>query len=139
LNVGAHVNNLGVFHAPPTYNVTATGVTLNGGTLIAGDLIDDKGTWAINTGATFQYGTGTVAFTSGAAQSIIGTGIASFNNLTVNKSAGTLTQSTTPTTLNIFGDFTQTLGGFTPIAAGTLNVGGDWIYTAGTFTPGTGT
>ena len=90
----------------------------------------------INNGGNVVPGTGLVAFTLGAAQSIGGTAASqTFYNLTVNKTAGTLTFAGSTTTLNA-NTLTLTLGGFT--ACANINLTGNFAYTAGTFTPGTG-
>ncbi len=97
------------------------------------------GNWT-NNGGTFNPGSAMVTFNGAGAQAINGTAAAqTFNNFTINKAGGTLSSAGSTTSLTILGNYQQTLGNFTPIAAGTINVGGNWSHDAGTFTPNTNT
>lgn len=114
-------------------NVTITG-TLNGHI----SNMNVNGNWTSN-GGTFNGGTGAVTFTGAGAQAINGTSvIQTFNDIVVNKAAGTVTVggSTTTMTLN---NYTQTAGNMTFMAGGLINVAGNWTHNAGTFTPSTST
>ena len=146
---GVQVTGAGLTQNTPA-NLTInnpTTVTLSGATTISGNLLISQGTlstsgnnynmniggnWT-NNGGIFTPGNGTVTFTDNSS-SINGTATTqTFNNLTVNKTAGqTLSVSGGTTTLVVNGAFTQTLGNFT--APATMSVSGNTTLTAGTFT-----
>lgn len=143
--------------------VGSSDVVLTTGTFTAPATINITGNWS-NNGGTFVQGTGTVNFTGNAAQAIGGTTVSqTFNNLVVNKSAGTLSKGGSTVTLTC-NSYTNTAGtfnatGFTTAfnvnasasgsnvvltagtfqAPATMNVTGNWTNNGGTFTPGTGT
>lgn len=115
------------------------------------------GNWTRNGWGTFNASTGTINFT-GSSSSINGTlGTQSFNNITLNKTAGqTLSVAGGTTQLNVGGTFQQTSGNFTApasmsvtgnatllsgtfTAGNSLTLNGDFIRNGGTFTPGSGT
>ena len=115
------------------------------------------GNWTRNGWGTFNASTGTINFT-GSSSSINGTlGTQSFNNVTINKTAGqTLSVTGSTNQLNVSGTFQQTTGNFTAPAtmsitgnttllSGTFTAGnsltlvGDFTRNGGTFTPGSGT
>ncbi|MCX5696947.1 MAG: hypothetical protein NTU54_03075, partial [Candidatus Omnitrophica bacterium] len=126
------------------------GVTLNSSPAISGTLtltsgalgangynIGIAGDWT-NNGGTFTYGSGTVTFNGAGAQAINGTSNSqTFNNLIIQKAAGTTLSvggSTTSLTVN---NLTETTGNF--IAPATLNINGNLTITGGTFTAGANT
>ncbi len=128
LSAGASTTTLGL------NTLTLTAGTLDAGTATA---INVTGDWT-NDGSTFTPGTSTVTFNGSAAQAINGSAASqTFNNMTVNKSGGTLAVggSTTALTLN---SATLTAGTFDAGTAATINVAKDWSNNA-TFTPGSGT
>ena len=110
---------------PLTINTGSTLITNNFQLTIGGNFTNNSGT--------FTPGTGTVVF-NGNSTAINGTSTTqTFNNITVNKTAGqTLSVGGSTTTLNIGGAFTQTSGNFT--APATMSVTGNTTLTTGTFT-----
>jgi hypothetical protein len=141
--------------AAPTYsNLAISGAgakTLGGGTITV------SGNWTNSSAGAVDATGSTVNFTGNSA-AINGTSVTqTFNNLTVNKTAGqTLSIGGSTTTLNVNGAFTQTLGNFTgpatmvvtgatTLTAGTFTAGAslstsnNWTNNGGTFTPGAGT
>jgi len=135
---------------------TTNSVTLASGTInIAGNLAN---TASFTSGGVVATGN-TVVFDGAGTQSITGTQTTqTFNNLTVNKSSGTLTVTGSTTALDLSGDFSLASGTFTAPttmtiagavalsspggtwnAGSTTNVAGDWTNDAGTFTSGDGT
>ena len=120
------LNNLTISNF--TYNTTvnlASDITVNGALTLSGTQaflnagaqnINIKGTWTNSASTTaFTPGTGTVTW-MGAAASIAGTYATTFNNLTVNIGANTLTISTAPT---VNGTLTLTSG---TVALGTIGL-----------------
>ncbi len=155
LNVAAFTQTLGDFTAPATLSTTGT-VTLTAGTFTAGANLNIGGTTTnfTNNGATFTPGSGTVTFTGSGNQAINGISpILNYNNLTINKSGGTLSVGasplnvvnltrtagtfTAPFTVNVSGNVLLTAGTYT--AGANTNIGGDFTNNGGTFTPGTNT
>jgi len=146
---GTQVTGTGLSQNTPaniTFNNPTT-VSLSAATTISGNLLISQGTlstsasnfnlsvggnWT-NSSGTFTPGTGTVTFTGNAA-SINGTATTqTFNNVTVNKTAGqTLSVTGSTTSLVLNGAFTQTSGNFT--APETISVTGNTTLTAGNFT-----
>jgi hypothetical protein len=84
------VNNLtettGNFTAPATLNINGT-ATLTAGTFTAGANTNVGGDWT-NYGAMFTHSSGTVTFNGTFAQALGGSAGTTFNNLTINNSAG---------------------------------------------------
>lgn len=117
-------------------NMTLTAGTLDGGVAtfyMAG------GNWT-NNGGTFTPSSGTVSFTGSGAQAINGTAASqTFNHLTVNKSAGTLSVSGSTTSLTANGNITLDAGTFDKGTAANIYANGNWTNNGGTFTHGTGT
>src|SRR6476620_1002720 len=102
--------------------------------------VNVAGNWTLDNTATFTAGSGTntVTFNGTGAQNLNGTATTeTFNNFTVNKSAGTLSIEGSLATLNIAQDLSITQG---TLAAGTatINVARNWSN-AGTFTANTST
>jgi len=97
--------------------------------------INLSGDWT-NNGGTFTPATSTVTFNGSGAQNINGSvATQTFNNLVVNKTAGTtLSVGGSTTTLNVGGIFTETQGNFN--APATMAVTGNITLAAGTFTAG---
>ena len=127
------LNNLTISNF--TYNTTvnlASDITVNGALTLSGTQaflnagaqnINIKGTWTNSASTTaFTPGTGTVTW-MGAAASIAGTMATTFNNLTVNTGANTLTISTAPT---VNGTLTLT-SGTVALGTQTLTAKGDFI------------
>jgi hypothetical protein len=104
----------GSFTPPATLNINGN-LLQSGGTLTAGANINVAGNWTRNSG-TFTQGPNTVTF-NGTSQTIAGSSATTFNNLTVNASAG-LALSTGPT---VNGTLTLTSGAVT--SAGSLTMG----------------
>jgi hypothetical protein len=111
LTVNKSANTLSV--GGSTTSLTAnSNVTLTAGTFDKGTAttINAGGNWT-NNGGTFTYGTGTVNFNGTAAQAINGTASAqTFYNLTVNKSADTLSISGSTGTVTVNNTLTFTSG-----------------------------
>jgi len=150
--------NTGTTNATAASSISVLGnVTLTAGTFTASSsAISVGGNWT-NNGATFTPGTSTITFNNiVTSQAINGTAASQiFNNLTVNKTAQTLsvggsatsltannyTQTsgnfTAPATFNINGAATLTIGTYT--AGANTNIIANWTNTAATFTAGTGT
>ena len=84
---GAYTQTQGNFTAPATLTVGGN-TTLTAGTFTAGANVSVAGNWT-NNGATFTPGTGTVTFT-GNTSTIGGSVAPTFQNLTINKTAGNL-------------------------------------------------
>jgi hypothetical protein len=140
--------------------VVAGDVTLNAGALdvTAGNFaLSVGGNWS-NNGGTFTPQNGLVTFNGSGAQSITGTpSTQSFANLTISKSAGTLTVTGSTTAVSLSGAFAMnsgtftaptsmtvagavTLSGGTWNAGSTTNVAGNWTNNTGaTFNSGDGT
>jgi hypothetical protein len=137
---GTYINDV-------TINESTASITLGGDLSITGNLnittgilnadgknISIGGDWT-NTGTfTSGGGTQTVIFNGIGAQSIVSGGT-SFNALTVNKTAGTLTANTNVETA---AGFSITAGEFAHDSS-TVAVNGDFSQSAGTFTQGSGT
>lgn len=119
-----------------TINI-AGDVTLTAGTLDAGTATNismTSGNWTSN-GATFIPRNSTITFSGSGAQAINGTDtIQTFNSITVNKSAGTLSIGGSTAALVLNGNHTITAGGFNAGTAAAINVAGNWTMTGGTFT-----
>jgi hypothetical protein len=86
LTVNNFTQTTGNFKAPATLNINGS-ATLTGGTFTAGAIINLSGNWT-NNGATFDNADGTVNYSGSSAQTIGGSATNTFNNLTVNNSAG---------------------------------------------------
>ncbi len=103
-------------------------------------LLGNNGTYVLNlsNSANFNVGTGGLIFVGAVNQVINGTAASyTFNNMTVNMTAGFTTSTTGAiTTLNV-ANYTQTQGNWTPPA--NFNVTGNWTHDNGTFTPGVNT
>jgi hypothetical protein len=127
------------------------------GSFVAPTTVNVGGNWE-HDGDTFVPGAGTVNFNGSGPQTIGSTAFATetFNNVVVNKTAGTLLNTggvitamavnnytntqgnfNAPTTMSVAGNATLTSGTLT---AGTLiDIKGNWTNNGGTFAPGTGT
>ncbi|MBI4970897.1 MAG: DUF2341 domain-containing protein [Candidatus Omnitrophica bacterium] len=117
---------------PSTFH-TLGGEVTSASVLVAGsNSINVGGNWT-NTGATFNANTGTVTFDGAGIQNITSSGT-SFNNFTVNKSAGS---AVLIDALDVNGNVIITAG---DLASGGQNikVAGNWTN-SGTFTAGSGT
>ncbi len=106
--------------------VTASGAAKDvfigtGATMVinAGQSLQVNGDWT-NNGTFTPDATGTVEFVGGTAQSIGGSSAINFTNLTLNKSANTLTLNTP---VNISGTFTMTAGNISSTSTNLLTVG----------------
>jgi hypothetical protein len=119
-----------------TINI-AGDVTLTAGTLDAATATNinmTSGNWTSN-GATFIPRSSTITFNGSGAQAINGTDtIQTFNSITVDKSAGTLSIGGSTAALVLNGNHTITAGGFNAGTATAINVAGNWTMTGGTFT-----
>ncbi|MEO6436433.1 MAG: hypothetical protein ABIP55_11840, partial [Tepidisphaeraceae bacterium] len=114
-------------------------VTLTSGTFTAGTAtgINVGGNWT-NNGGLFTPGAGLVTFNGSGAQAIGGTAATqSFNDLAVNKTAGTLSAAGSTTTLGLK-SVTLTLGTFANGTASAINLSGNWTNNGGIFTGGSG-
>jgi hypothetical protein len=102
--------------------------------------LGNNGLYALNlsNAAGFNMGTGGVVFVGGVNQVINGTAVSyTFNNMTVNMTAGFTTSTAgSITSLNV-ANYIQTQGNWTPPA--NFNVTGNWTHDNGTFTPGVNT
>lgn len=147
LTLGGSLFNDGTYTAgtnTTTFNGTssvagATNTTFNN-VLITGTLnghvvnMNVAGSWT-NNGGTFNPGNALVTFTTNSAAAITGTSAAqNFNNLTVNKSGGSLSVTASTTTLTLAGNFLLTVGTFVAPTNGFFNVGGNFTHTTGTYT-----
>ncbi|MFT3683023.1 MAG: sugar-binding protein [Ferruginibacter sp.] len=104
----------------PAQNITCAAVDIKAnGTLtaVASNTISCSGNWA-NAG-TFNRSTGTVVLNGGAAQTISGTNVTTFNNLTVNNTSGGITLSKAAT---VAGTLTLTSGIVTTDATNLLTL-----------------
>ncbi|MGZ4059870.1 MAG: beta strand repeat-containing protein, partial [Bacteroidia bacterium] len=100
--------------------------------------LSSNGTFALSVDGTFTIGTGGVTF-KGNVDQLITASIAAltFNDMTVNMTAGfTTSTGGSLTTINVK-NYTQTQGNYTPPA--NFNVSANWTHDAGTFTPGVNT
>lgn len=151
-----YTNTQGNITYPSTVTVAGT-FTINNGTVTGGTLVDVNGNIALNNGtlvapttlnagsswskaaaATFTPGSGTVVFDGSGTQTINGTTVTQvFNDIVLNKTAGSQVNTGGSTTGITCVDFTQTLGNFA--APATVTIGGDVVLTAGTYTAGTNT
>jgi hypothetical protein len=111
LTVNKSSNTLSVSGSTTTLTLNSD-LTLNAGTFDKGTAttINVAGDW-VNNGGTFTYGTGTVNFNGTTAQAIKGTAPGqTFYNLTVNKSADTLSISGSTATVTVNNTLTFTNG-----------------------------
>ncbi len=116
-----------------TGNTTSTaGFRITGGTLSLGtNRLNVGGDFEVN-GGTFTPGTGLLVLNGAAAQSVSST---SFEDLTIDKSGGTVTPAVnTTSTGNLV-----LLGGTLALGTKALDIGGDFTVNGGVFTPGTAT
>ncbi len=124
----------------PTVALTIGGnVTMASGTsFTSGNFTHNvAGNWT-NNGGIFTPGTGTINFNGGGARFINGTANTQiFNNLTINKTGGSLNVSGGTTIVSMNGGVTLTAGTFNAGTAVMINVAGNWTNNA-TFTPGIG-
>ncbi len=152
----------GNFTAPATMNINGN-YTLMDGTYTAGSNTNVKGDWSHSSSGTalFIPGINSVTFNGTGAQSIKGTATSeTFYNVIVNKTAGTLLNTSGNITSITTNNFTNTLGNFTApatlnitststsaltmttgtfTAGATININGNWTNNGGTFTPSTNT
>ncbi len=100
--------------------------------------LSNNGTFALSVDGTFNMGTGGVIFKGNVNQLITSTiPTLTFNDMTVNMTAGfTTSTGGSLTTINVK-NYTQTQGNYTPPA--NFNVSANWTHDAGTFTPGVNT
>ena len=136
--IGGNLTFSGTASATGVVGLTVTGDVIigSGTTFTSGTFTHNvAGNWT-NNGGTFTSGSGTVNFT-GSNKAINGTAATqTFNNITINKTAGQLLSvGGSTTTLTVNGNFTETTGNFT--APATMSVGGNLTLSAGTFTAGT--
>ena len=129
-------NNLtqttGNFTAPATMNIDGS-LLISAGTYTAGSNTNIGGNYTLNVLNGFVHSSGTVNFNGSSSQTIAGSQVTSFNNLTVTNTASSIAVSTNANvsgTLNLNGSATS----ITPAAAIVFNSAGG----AGTVT-GTGT
>lgn len=131
-----------------TDSIAVGGLVLSGGTLRdgtpdynGGQSINITGAagWS-NNGGTFIASNGTLYFSGNAAQTLSGTGATqTFNNLSINKTGGSVTVAGSTNTLNINGDLTINSGTFDKGTATTINLTrGNWVNNGGDFIPGSG-
>lgn len=131
-----------------TDSIAVGGLVLSGGTLRdgtpdynGGQSINITGAAGfINSGGTFIASNGTLYFSGNAAQTLSGTDAAqTFNNLSINKTGGSVTVTGSTNTLNINGDLTINSGTFDKGTATTINLTrGNWVNNGGDFIPGSG-
>jgi len=123
INTGATLTT-----ASGTNTLTVAGsLTINSGaslTVLGINTLTVGGNWT-NNGGTFTPGSGTVIFNCNNSYAINGTATSqTFNNINENITGnGTLSVGGSITTLNVLGNFTQSLGHFAPPA--TMTIGGD--------------
>ena len=130
INNTSGVTAAGTISVSGDLTLTAGAFTPSASLNLAGNLIDN--------GGTFTHNNGTVTFT-GSSSAINGTDNSeTFYNLIVNKTAGqTLSTGGSMATITVDNDFTETLGNFT--APATMTITGNTVLTAGTFTAPSGT
>ncbi|NBW34545.1 MAG: hypothetical protein EBR30_05900 [Cytophagia bacterium] len=119
-------------------NISTTNLLLTSGILTApSSAINVSGNWTYN-GGVFSPGIGTVNFNGTGAQTINGTvATQTFNNISINKTAGTLLNVSGSTVSLAVGAFTQNTGNFT--APATFTATGAVILNGGVYTSGTNT
>ncbi len=114
-------------------NVIGNLTLQSGTTLIADGLnISTSGNWVNN--GTFSSGGNTVSFTGAGTQTLTNPSGELFNNLTINKTGGSLTLNNTT---NVNGEITLASGALA-IGATTLNINGGITTTGGTLSGGAG-
>ena len=128
----------GNFTSPATMTVGGS-LTITDGTFTAGTDLTLGGSWSRTSTVTaiFNHNNGTITFNGTGTQNIQGTTTTeTFNNVIINKSAGTLTTAGSVATLNV-NDLTLSAGTFNSPA--TFNINGDYTLDAGTWVPSTNT
>ncbi len=100
--------------------------------------LTNNGSFALSIAGTFTLGTSNMVFKGNLNQLITGTSASyTFNDVTINMTAGMTTSTGGSITTLSIANYTQTIGNFT--APANLNVSGNWTHDVGTFTPGTNT
>ncbi len=126
---------MGSFTPPATFNIGGNFLQ-DGGVLTAGANIYVAGNWTRN-GGSFTQGGNTVTFNGSGAQTIGGTVLTTFNNLTVNKASGKATAGASFTVAAVFNITAGELDAADKTI--TLSGGATPLLVTGTFTPSTST